>query len=89
MNLQLSSVALLGADVLKSLNPQSPQARAIFNLGIVTAIVLASFSRSFSSSSLESSFMRSCAFAGAKANRTRISSPATKRSRSSGRRFRA
>ena len=41
MNVQLSSAALLGADVLKSLNPQSPQARAIFNLGIVTAIVLA------------------------------------------------
>lgn len=41
MNLQLSTVALLGADVLKTLNPESPQARAIFNLGVVTAIVLA------------------------------------------------
>lgn len=41
MNLQLLSAAPLGADVLRSLNPQSPQARAILNLGIVTAIVLA------------------------------------------------
>jgi cytochrome c oxidase subunit II len=41
MNLQLSSAVLLGADVVKALNPQSPQARAIFNLGVVTAIVLA------------------------------------------------
>jgi cytochrome c oxidase subunit 2 len=41
MNLQLSSAALLGADVVKALNPQSPQARAIFDLAIITAIVLA------------------------------------------------
>lgn len=41
VNLQLSSAALLGANVIKALNPQSPQARAIFNLGIVTALVLA------------------------------------------------
>lgn len=41
VNLQLSSAALLGANVIKALNPQSPQARAIFNLGIVTAIVAA------------------------------------------------
>jgi cytochrome c oxidase subunit 2 len=39
VNLQLSSAALLGANAIKALNPQSPQARAIFNLGIVTAIV--------------------------------------------------
>jgi cytochrome c oxidase subunit 2 len=41
VNLQLPTVALLGADVVKALNPQSPHARAIFNLGVITAIVLA------------------------------------------------
>jgi cytochrome c oxidase subunit 2 len=41
MNLHLPTAALLGADVVKALNPQSPQARAIFNVGVVTAIVLA------------------------------------------------
>lgn len=32
---------LLSVDAIKVLNPQSPQARAIFNLGIVTAVVMA------------------------------------------------
>ena len=41
MNLQVPSAAFLGADVLKTLNPQSPQARAIFDLAIITAIVMA------------------------------------------------
>jgi cytochrome c oxidase subunit 2 len=41
MNLHLSSAVLLGADVVRALNPQSPQARAIFNLAVLTAIVLA------------------------------------------------
>ena len=41
MNLQLSSAALLSVDAIKVLSPQSPQARAIFNLGIVTAVVMA------------------------------------------------
>ena len=41
MNLQLSSAVLLGADVLKSLNPESPQARAIFHLAIVAGIIFA------------------------------------------------
>jgi cytochrome c oxidase subunit 2 len=41
MNLQPPSTVFAAVDVVKSLNPQSPQARAIFNLGIVTAIVLA------------------------------------------------
>jgi cytochrome c oxidase subunit 2 len=40
VNLQLPSAALLLADVVKALNPQSPQAREIFNLAVVTAIVL-------------------------------------------------
>ncbi len=40
MNVQLASVTLLIADVIKALNPQSPQARAIFNLAIVTGIVM-------------------------------------------------
>jgi cytochrome c oxidase subunit II len=41
MSLQLSSAAFLGADVVKALNPQSPQARAIFNLAVVVGIVMA------------------------------------------------
>ncbi|HZR05292.1 MAG TPA: cytochrome c oxidase subunit II [Candidatus Udaeobacter sp.] len=41
MNLQLPSAILLAADVVKALNPQSPQARAIFDLAIITAIVMA------------------------------------------------
>jgi hypothetical protein len=41
MNLHLPTAALLIADVVKVFNPQPPQARAIFNLGIVTAIVAA------------------------------------------------
>ena len=40
MNLRLASTALLSADVVKALNPQSPQARAIFDLAIVTGIVM-------------------------------------------------
>jgi hypothetical protein len=45
VNLQLSSAALLCANVIKALNPQSPQARAILNLGVVTAIVPLLFSQ--------------------------------------------
>jgi cytochrome c oxidase subunit 2 len=41
MNLQPPSTVLAAVDVVRALNPQSPQARAIFNLGVVTAIVLA------------------------------------------------
>jgi len=41
VNLQLSSTALLSADVVKALNPQSPQARAIFDLAVVVGIVMA------------------------------------------------
>ncbi len=40
MNLRLASVAPLSADVVKALNPQSPQARAIFDLAIITGIVM-------------------------------------------------
>ncbi|HEU0209556.1 MAG TPA: cytochrome c oxidase subunit II [Candidatus Udaeobacter sp.] len=40
MNLGLANAALLSADVVKVFNPQSPQARAIFDLAIVTAIVM-------------------------------------------------
>jgi cytochrome c oxidase subunit 2 len=40
VNLQLLSAVLLSADVVKALNPQSPQARAIFNLVIITGIVM-------------------------------------------------
>ena len=40
VNLRLASATLLSVDAIKALNPQSPQARAIFNLGIVTAIVM-------------------------------------------------
>jgi heme/copper-type cytochrome/quinol oxidase subunit 2 len=40
VNVQLASVTLLIADVIKALNPQSPQARAIFDLAIVTGIVM-------------------------------------------------
>ena len=40
MNVQLSSAALLSADVVKALNPQSPQARAIFDLAIIVIFVM-------------------------------------------------
>ncbi len=40
MNLRLASAALLSADVVKALNPQSPETRAIFDLAIVTGIVM-------------------------------------------------
>jgi cytochrome c oxidase subunit 2 len=41
VNLPLASATLLSVDVIKVLNPQSPQAREIFNLGVVTAVVMA------------------------------------------------
>ena len=41
MNVHPLSAAFLGADVIKALNPESPQARAIFNLAIITGIVMA------------------------------------------------
>jgi cytochrome c oxidase subunit 2 len=41
MSLQPMILALSDTDVVKTLNPESPQARAIFDLGIVTAIILA------------------------------------------------
>ena len=41
MHMQLWSAALLIADVVKVFNPQSPQARAIFNLTIVVIVVMA------------------------------------------------
>ena len=37
MNLHSFSAAFLVADVVKVFNPQSPQARAIYDLGIVWA----------------------------------------------------
>jgi len=40
VNLRLASAALLSADVVKALNPQSPETRAIFDLAIVTGIVM-------------------------------------------------
>jgi hypothetical protein len=40
MQMQLSSGALLIADVVKVFNPQSPQARAIFDLAIVVIAVM-------------------------------------------------
>jgi len=40
MYMQLLSGALLIADVVKVFNPQSPQARAIFDLAIVVIIVM-------------------------------------------------
>ena len=40
MHMQLSSAALLIADVVKVFNPQSPQARAIFDLAIVVIAVM-------------------------------------------------
>jgi cytochrome c oxidase subunit 2 len=41
VNLRLASATLLSVDAIKALNPQSPQARAIFDLAIVTAVVMA------------------------------------------------
>jgi cytochrome c oxidase subunit 2 len=41
MQLYLLSAASSGTEVVRALNPQSPQARAIVNLGIVTAVMLA------------------------------------------------
>jgi hypothetical protein len=38
MHMQLWNTALLIADVVKVLNPQSPQARAILDLAIVVGI---------------------------------------------------
>jgi hypothetical protein len=40
MHMQLSSGALLITDVVKVFNPQSPQARAIFDLAIVVIAVM-------------------------------------------------
>ena len=40
MHMQLWSAALLIADVVKVLNPQSPQAREIFDLAIVVIAVM-------------------------------------------------
>src|ERR1044071_2853638 len=40
MNFQLPSAALLIGDVVKVFNPQSPQARAIFDLTIVVIVVM-------------------------------------------------
>ncbi len=40
MHMQLFSAALLIADVVKVFNPQSPQARAIFDLTIVVIAVM-------------------------------------------------
>jgi hypothetical protein len=40
MDMQLFSAALLIADVVKVFNPQSPQARAIFDLTIVVIAVM-------------------------------------------------
>jgi cytochrome c oxidase subunit II len=41
VNLQPASAASLIADVVKVLNPQSPQARAIFDLAVVVIVVMA------------------------------------------------
>ena len=40
MNLQLASAMVFAADVVKVFNPQSPQARAIFDLAIVVIAVM-------------------------------------------------
>jgi hypothetical protein len=40
MNLQLVSAASCIADVVKAFNPQSPQARAIFDFVIVVIVVI-------------------------------------------------
>ena len=40
MQMQLSSAALLIGDVVKVFNPQSPQARAIYDLAIVVTAVM-------------------------------------------------
>src|SRR5690348_536919 len=40
MNVQLASAVVLGANVVKLFNPQSPQARAIFNLAVIVMIVM-------------------------------------------------
>lgn len=40
MSLRLCSTLLLATDVVKALNPQSPQARAIFHLGIIVMLVM-------------------------------------------------
>ena len=40
MHMQLWSAALLISDVIKVFNPQSPQARAIFDLAIVVIAVM-------------------------------------------------
>jgi hypothetical protein len=40
MNLHFASAALCIADVVKVFNPQSPQARAIFNLTIIVIFVM-------------------------------------------------
>jgi hypothetical protein len=40
MNLQLANAMVLAADVVKVFNPQSPQARAIFDLAIVVVIAV-------------------------------------------------
>ena len=41
MHMQLWNTALLIADVVRVFNPQSPQARAIFDLAIVVIVVMA------------------------------------------------
>jgi cytochrome c oxidase subunit 2 len=40
VNLRLASTMLLSADVVKVFNPQSPQARAIFDLAVVVIVVM-------------------------------------------------
>ncbi len=40
MNLQLASAMVLATDVVKVFNPQSPPARAIFDLAIVVIAVM-------------------------------------------------
>ena len=50
MKLQLASAMVLAADVVKVFNPQSPQARAIFDLAIVVIAVMVVILRSSSAS---------------------------------------
>ncbi len=40
MNLQLASAMVLAMDVVKVINPQTPQARAIFDLAIVVIALM-------------------------------------------------
>jgi hypothetical protein len=50
MNLQLASAMVLATDVVKVFNPQSPPARAIFDLAIVVIAVMVVILRSSSAS---------------------------------------